>query len=702
MFDRAKNIGLSHVRDWLPDGRQEGAEWVARNPTRHDEHLGSFRINCDTGAWCDFANPDARGNDVVSLYAYLNYDACSLAASGKNYKNINGGIQAEAARAILLAHDMSYFPDDKDNFQPSSHDTKKDYWDGFRLLTNGMENPPALDVSWFEDKWGKCENKWYFISKKKTVMAVARFRPEQGGKKKDDRPFTLWTDGRETKWRAKKLDSNYPVYNVDELSERPNDPVVLCEGQKKPAMLQPIIGDEYVCVGWYGGAGNSHLTDWESLRGREVWFPFDADTPGRAALKKILEIAVTHEFIVHPVYPPLKVKKGWNLDDAIDDGWTKDEILYFLKTEPDKPKDENDLYLDDANATQFRILGYTGDNIAFYPYGSKHVTKFKASAINKGALLTLMDRDDWGRYYKRDDGGCAWDAAINNVLRRAEALPIFNQSLIRRAGAWIDDGKVVVNTGEYLLIDSKRKELYDNDSKYVYERAQFMPYGTETPLSCEEAQKILDINNAVLWEDPVYGLLLSGWLLLAPYGGILRWRPYVWIDGMSGAGKSWILENISRPLVTTLFGIRGRGTSSPAGIRQAGENSTKPFDMDEMDGRSKKDIENIDQNLQIFRESSSGTEHGSATLQGTQDGSGRQWIVQSMALFASISTRLIDRADRSRFTVITLGRRKIDIEEKEKMFRELKEHVKIITPLWAKAFHARTLSIIDEIGRAHV
>ena len=55
---------------WLPQGRREGAEYVALNPTRGDRHLGSFRINLRTGRWADFATGD-RGGDPVSLAAYL-------------------------------------------------------------------------------------------------------------------------------------------------------------------------------------------------------------------------------------------------------------------------------------------------------------------------------------------------------------------------------------------------------------------------------------------------------------------------------------------------------------------------------------------------------------------------------------------------------------------------------------------------------
>lgn len=58
------------VRRWLPDGRQEGSEWVARNPLRSDRHLGSLKVNLRTGRWADFATND-RGGDLISLAAYL-------------------------------------------------------------------------------------------------------------------------------------------------------------------------------------------------------------------------------------------------------------------------------------------------------------------------------------------------------------------------------------------------------------------------------------------------------------------------------------------------------------------------------------------------------------------------------------------------------------------------------------------------------
>lgn len=703
-IDRAKQIGLQHVRDWLPDGRIKGREWVALNPTRHDANYGSFSVNLDNGKWADFRDDDAKGKDAVSLYYYLNSFEVETAEASQNYKNHQGGLMVEAAKCILLAHDPSCFPGDFDNEIPKSITKDKgNFWDGWRPVEKGMADPPEMDLTWYIEQWGELVNKWFFTvnrgKKEFTVMAVVRFRETTGKKKKADRPFTIWTDGKIYRWRAKAPDFLYPLWNVSELELYMNRPVVLTEGQKKSAMLKPVIGDEYVCVGWYGGAGNTQLTDWEPLRGREVWFPFDADVAGRTATKKIKEIAKELDIILHIVHTPLNVKKGWNLDDAIDSEWSRKEIIKYLNNKPSDIDNEESEFLDDDTAYKFKILGYCGDNIAFYPFGSKHVAKFKASSLNKGMLMTLMDRSEWGNYYRKDEGGCAWESAVNDILRRAEDLPIFDPSCVRKTGAWKEGEAVVINTGEYLIINGKRLELFERNGQYIYERGNYLPYATETALETVESKKLIDMLDQIPWGHKSHKYILSGWMILAAFGGALDWRPNVWLQGRKGSGKSWILEHITRPLITQLYGVKGKGTSSPAGIRQNLENSTKPVELDEMESSNKKNEENIEQILTIFREGSSGGEFTAATLHGTSDGEGKSWLVQSMTLFASIGSRLTQSADRSRFSLITIENSNLSIEEREEKFKILQELVRVITPSWAKAFNSRTYAKFSEIQK---
>lgn len=73
-FQEIAALALAGVRTvldkFLPGGKQEGAEYVVRNPTRADAQPGSFKVNINSGVWKDFASGDG-GGDLVSLVAYL-------------------------------------------------------------------------------------------------------------------------------------------------------------------------------------------------------------------------------------------------------------------------------------------------------------------------------------------------------------------------------------------------------------------------------------------------------------------------------------------------------------------------------------------------------------------------------------------------------------------------------------------------------
>jgi hypothetical protein len=73
-FERIAHEALAHAGSilarWLPDGRREGHEWVARNPRRADRRLGSFKVSLQSGRWGDFATGDT-GGDLIALAAFL-------------------------------------------------------------------------------------------------------------------------------------------------------------------------------------------------------------------------------------------------------------------------------------------------------------------------------------------------------------------------------------------------------------------------------------------------------------------------------------------------------------------------------------------------------------------------------------------------------------------------------------------------------
>jgi len=58
------------IPSWIPDAKREGGDYVALNPTRHDNKVGSFRITRSNGSWRDAATGEG-GGDLVSLFAYI-------------------------------------------------------------------------------------------------------------------------------------------------------------------------------------------------------------------------------------------------------------------------------------------------------------------------------------------------------------------------------------------------------------------------------------------------------------------------------------------------------------------------------------------------------------------------------------------------------------------------------------------------------
>ena len=89
----ALDAGLGNLlHHWLPDGQVRGGEFTAKNPRRADRRPGSFRINIESGRWCDFATGD-RGGDVVSYIAYITN--CSQVEAARRLADALG-IEAEA------------------------------------------------------------------------------------------------------------------------------------------------------------------------------------------------------------------------------------------------------------------------------------------------------------------------------------------------------------------------------------------------------------------------------------------------------------------------------------------------------------------------------------------------------------------------------------------------------------------------------
>jgi putative DNA primase/helicase len=189
-------------------------------------------------------------------------------------------------------------------------------------------------------------------------------------------------------------------------------------------------------------------------------------------------------------------------------------------------------------------------------------------------------------------------------------------------------------------------------SRFNYQRLTSIEIPLDiTPLTDHEGAELLDIASRFHWEVPASGILLAGWLALAPICGALSWRPHIWLTASAGSGKSAILNRFLGPILESLA-LWPEGNTTEAFIRQELRSDALPVIFDEAESNEQSDRKRIQDILALARVASSS---GRGVIgKGGADGAAQRFTVRSMFLMCSISTALKQGADRSRFAQLTL------------------------------------------------
>jgi hypothetical protein len=186
-------------------------------------------------------------------------------------------------------------------------------------------------------------------------MALYRFDlgPDEDGKpRKVFAPLT-WchrADGQTTQWRWQGLPDPRPLLHLDELSQRLDAPVVLCEGEKAADAAAELM-PSYVATCWPNGSNSWHKADLTPLKGRAVLLWPDNDSSGQSCMEAVAEKlrdigAASVQAIALDVFkrkPTLKngkptFAKGGQWDDgddaadALAKGWTSAHLAELERT----------------------------------------------------------------------------------------------------------------------------------------------------------------------------------------------------------------------------------------------------------------------------------------------------------------------------------------------------------------------------------
>jgi putative DNA primase/helicase len=401
--------------------------------------------------------------------------------------------------------------------------------------------------------------------------------------------------------------------------------------------------------------------------GRTVTIWPDADDVGRNAAAKLARILLGLRCTVQVVNPPSTLAEGWDLADALAEGWSQGKAAKAvaacakaIELPPELP-DAEPVTLPTTvmepvgeipSTAPFVCLGFNEGIYYYQPGSTGQVISLSRSSHTGTNLLTLAPLAYWETIFPSKTG-VNWLAAASSLFETQAKAGIFSADRIRGRGAWWDDGRSVLHLGDRLLIDGNEQSISKAaGSKFHYQRLASIDIPKRLELLPDElGMEIIDIASRFHWEVPASGLLLAGWIALAPICGAMQWRPHVWLTASAGSGKSAILDRFIGILLESMA-LFPEGNTTEAFIRQQLRADAIPVIFDEAESNEKADRQRIQNILALARVSSSS---GRGVIgKGGADGTAQSFNIRSMFLLCSISTALKQGADQSRFAQLTL------------------------------------------------
>jgi putative DNA primase/helicase len=700
---------------WIPSGRIHGHEFKCGSV--QGEPGDSLSVNVRTGMWADFSTND-RGGDPVSLYAA-----------------IRGISQLDSARELAiqfgLIDPVNYKPVEgvKRTPPPPRPEPEPD----FVQIIPAPDGAPPM-----KHPLGTPAKVWaYRTIAGELIGYVLRFNKPDG--KKEIVPLCYGNFKGKPQWKFKHFGTPRPLYNLPALVD-PKRQVLIVEGEKcadHAAALFPSLA----VVSWPGGGKATGKVDWSPLTGRKVAIWPDADEAGYKTAQDIADRLRAIGCAIKFVLPPDDAPKGWDVADSdltpeTAMAWTKPRLSNELSrisgqltapepvAQPDPepapieepppydvpPPEAYDYEPDPAPAPEtptapsveyytpatvlasapFRCLGFERDHFYFFNYEKQQIVSMTAGTMTKNNILALAPRLFWMDYFKKGKSDFDMDEITDTLIRESYRVGIFDPDTIRGRGAWWDDDGVAIHLGDRVIYACDVHKPAKVPSKYIYELAKPLAGDITKPLSNKEANRFMNLMEMLPWSNPMYAKLAAGWCVIAPIGGVLPWRPHLWIIGARGSGKTYTMSNIIKPMLgkNCLF---VQSSSTEAGIRQRLGRDSLPVLFDEAEGETNQALENMQKVLQLMRSASS--ESGAETSKGTPGGKAQSFLVRSCFCMSSINATLIQTADKTRVSVLELSP-----DHRHFEFELIKEvEATTLTPEYRAGFYARAMNLAPVI-----
>lgn len=328
-----------------------------------------------------------------------------------------------------------------------------------------------------------------------------------------------------------------------------------------------------------------------------------------------------------------------------------------------RPTDFNDLFVREGVDSVRALIAPGRARSAFVvPLGFREKEYFFTSSSNKQIVgiksfsdvefFNLMPQEYWENCFPGMKGGIDFPRAKSELMQMCRDKGIFQTRNVRGAGVWLDDGRIVVNHGDHLIVDGVRMDLQDIKSKFFYTLGKKIAEIPLEPLSLEECELIVNISETFKWQKRDFGKLMSGALIVQKLCGALPVRPHVWLTGGSQTGKTTLLERLIFPTLKS-YSLYFLGGTSEAGLRQSLGSDSIPVIFDEFETNGQRSSEMIQACVELMR--SSWSESHGVIAKGSANGNAQFYQPRFSALVSSIRVNLQNDADRSRFTQIELA-----------------------------------------------
>lgn len=652
LFSHVNKVICTNIEEIFPGGRVDNRGWYQlSNFDRGDRKPGTFGICVQgdkLGAVNDFADPSYK-SDATGFYA-----------------RVNDKKMLEAAREVLKKYDTmayeKYFPPkNKIKYTPITPIPKdanlEEYLNNDPDLSNNVDfiyeyHDVAGRVLYYSVRV-KTPIKKQNWDKPRKVFSVGYFDMESGDNKWQD--FT-W-------YRNPFKGKPFPFSRIPELMKHGKRNTIIVEGEKAAHYLESILDrDKWIvtCIG--SSSYMLNAKSYEVFEKAKIYHAFywpDNDEAGRKTIGFVKERFDKLSVVKIPEDIPEK----WDAADAVLDGWDEKKIENFIY---------GNLYeTEEIDPQFFKAFAHDHENFYFMSYRLGLVKVAKQETITTGFLRILAPREYWANKYPSTSEKSTLlydaDSAIESIVEMGLQTPYHENGKIRQIGAWNDDGRLVFHYGEGLLVNGRKVGLFNFETENIYEKKGYLSF-IESENSDVDLKVLAKIIGRFAISSPKEKYLFLGWVFMSIAGGVLKWRPHIWLTGEPGSGKTSAIE-----FLDMLFGsaiIKETGSSSEAGIRQRMKNSTLPILIDELEDMDDKTGKNLKSIKALIRQASSGTR----VSKGTQNHAGIDFTLFSMFCVGSVSPQIAENADLTRFAIINFDKSQMgspkDWMETEQMMEE--------------------------------